>query len=128
MLKAFISLVGYIPHLIRGIRPADPFGRRYGIGTVTVVTGVVAVTAVAVVTVAETTGVLTVTVAGAVTPDVEIGSVGTETVGTGRVVGNTDATTSAVDEPTDAGVVSPPEPCVDAGGTLTTERSVGSRG
>lgn len=94
----------------------------------TVVTGVVAVRAVAVVTVAETTGVLTVTVAGAVTPDVEIGSVGTETVGTGRVVGNTDATTSAVDEPTDAGVVSPPEPSVDAGATLTTERSVGSRG
>jgi len=127
VLKAFISLVGYIPHLIRGIRPADPFGRRYGIGTVTVVTGVVAVTAVAVVTVTETTGVLTVTVAGAVTRDVGIGSVGTETVGTWKVVGNTDATTPAVDERTDGGVESPAEPYVDAGATLTTERSIGSR-
>jgi hypothetical protein len=120
-------LVGYLPHLGRGIRTADPFGRRYGIGTVTVVTGVVAVTPTEVVTVTETSGVLTVTVAGAVTPDVGIGSVGTEAVGTWRVVGNTDATTPAVDEGTDAGVVSPPEPYVDAGATLTPERSTGSR-
>ena len=47
------------PYLSRGIRRADPFGRLYGIGTVTVVIGVVTVAAVpvGVVTVAVVIGV-----------------------------------------------------------------------
>lgn len=112
----------------RGIRPADPFGRRYGIGTVTVVIGVVAVrpmgVVTVVVTVAETSGVPTVTVAATVTGDDGIGSVGTETVGTRSVEGNTDATTPAVEEGLDAGFASPVEPGVDAGATLSVEPSV----
>ena len=75
------------------------------IGVVTV-----AVVLVGVVTVTAVIGVLMVTVAG----DVGIGSVGTETVGTWSVEGNSDAAASAVEERADAGVVSPPEPCVAA--------------
>ena len=78
----------------------------------TVVIGVVtvAVVLVGVVTVTAVIGVLMVTVAG----DVGIGSVGTETVGTWSVEGNRDAAASAVEERTDAGVVSPLEPCAAA--------------
>jgi len=79
---------------------------------VTVVIGVVtvAVVLVGVVTVTAVIGVLMVTVAG----DVGIGSGGTETVGSWSVEGNSDAAASAVEERTDAGVVSPLEPCVAA--------------
>ena len=90
----------------------------------TVVIGVVAVRSIGVVTVAEMIGVLTVTVAATVTGDAGIGSVGRETAGTRSVEGNADAATSAVDERTDAGVASPPEPGADAGATLSVEPSV----
>jgi hypothetical protein len=113
---------GASPHLGRGIRRADPFGRRYGIGTETVV-GVVTVRPIGVVTVAETIGVLTVTVAATVTGDDGVGSVGRETVGTRSVEGSTDATTSAVEERIDAGFASPVEPGVDAEDTLSVEPS-----
>jgi hypothetical protein len=121
-----VHLVGrmILLYLNRGIRPADPFGRRYGIGTVTVVIGVVAVRPVGVVTVAEMIGVLAVTVAATVTGGDGIGSVGRETVGTRGVEGSTNATTPAVEERMDAGFASPVEPGVDAGATLSVEPSV----
>jgi hypothetical protein len=96
----------------------------YGIGTVTVVRGVDAVRPIGVVTVAEMTGVLTVTVAATVAGDVGTGSVGREPVCNGSVEGNSDRTTSAVDERTDGGVASPLEPGADAGAALTSEPSV----
>jgi hypothetical protein len=86
---------------------------------VTVVIGVVSVAVVPVGVVAVTVaiGVLTVTVAG----DVGIGSVGNETVGTRSVAGNSDGSTWAVDERTDAGAASPPEPSVGAGPAVALE-------
>ena len=78
---------------------------------------------IGVVTVAETIGVLTVTVAATVTGDDGVGSVGRETVGTGSVEGSTDATISAVEERIDAGFASPVEPGVDAEDTLRVEPS-----
>jgi hypothetical protein len=80
--RTFLHLVWLPPHLGRGIRPADPFGRTYGTGTVTVVSGVVTATVVPRGTVAVTvaTGVDAVTVAAA-----GIDSVGTETAGTRSV-------------------------------------------
>ena len=83
----------------------------------TVVIGVVTVAAVpvGVVTVAVVIGVLTVTVAAGT----EVGSVGRDTVGTGRVEGDSnDATTAAVDARTDSGAAFPPEPCDTAGAAL----------
>jgi hypothetical protein len=91
---------------------------------VTVVIGVVAVRPMGVVTVAETSGVPTVTVAATVTGDDGIGGVGRETVGTRNVEGNTDATTPAVEDRLDAGFASPVEPGVDTGATLSVEPSV----
>jgi hypothetical protein len=88
------------PSLGRGIRPADPFGRAYGTGTVTVVIGVVTATVVLRGTVAVTvaTGVDAVTVA-----DVGIDSVGTETAGT-----------CSVEDVCDGAEVEPPSAaCVD---------------
>jgi hypothetical protein len=91
---------------------------------VTVVIGVVAVRPIGVVTVAVTSGVPTVTVAGTVTGDDGIGSFGRETVGTRSVEGNADATTPAVEEGLDAGFGSPVEPGVDAGAILSVEPAV----
>jgi len=84
---------------------------------VTVVIGVVtvAVVPVGVVTVAVVIGVMTVTVAAGT----EIGSVGRDSVGTGRLEGGSnDATTAAVDERADAGAATPPERCDIAGAAL----------
>jgi hypothetical protein len=98
---------------------------------VTVVIGVVTVAAgpVGVVTVTAVIGVLTVADAVTVTGDFGIGAVGTETVGSRSVAGTSDegaddGTTLAVDERTDAGVATPPEPCVEAGAALTAETAI----
>ena len=75
-------------------------------------------------TVAETIGVLTVTVAATVTGDDGIGSfVGRETVGTRSVERSTDATTSAVEEGVVACFASAAEPGGDAGDALSVEPS-----
>jgi len=91
---------------------------------VTVVIGVVTVAVVPVgaVTVTDVIGVLTATVAATVTGDVDIATVGTETVGTPAVEGSSDDATAVVDEPMVAGVASAPlKSCVTA---LTLEPSV----
>jgi hypothetical protein len=96
--QLLVHLVCLPPHLGRGKRRADPFGRPYGKGTVTVVSGVVTVAVVPLgeVTVAAVIGVMTVTVAATVADDFGIGSRGT--VGTRSVAGDGDgATTLAVD-------------------------------
>ena len=94
----------------------------------TVVIGVVtvAVAPVGVVTVTAVIGVLTVTVAATVAGDFGIGTVGRETVGSPSVEGTNvegagDGPTSAVDDRTDAGVATPPEPCDDASAAFTAE-------
>lgn len=107
------------PHLGRGIRPADPFGGRYGNGTETVVSGVVAVRPIGVVTVAEVIGVVTVTVTATVAGNVGILSLDTRTVGTRRFEGDSDRA-SAIDDWTDAG-----EPCGAAWAWLTLVLSAG---
>jgi hypothetical protein len=110
------------PYLGRGIRTADPFGRRYGIGKVTVVIGVVAVTEVGTVTVAEVMGVLTVTVAATVAGRVGIVTLGRATAATWSIeVDGADMGAAAVDAGTDPGVVYPLEPCVDTWTALVVE-------
>jgi hypothetical protein len=86
---------------------------------VTVVSGVVAVSVVGVVTVAEMIGVVTVTVAATVAGNVGILGVDTRRVGTRRFEGDRDCA-SAVDEWTDAG-----ESCVAAWAGLTLVPSAG---
>jgi hypothetical protein len=117
--RRLVHLVWLPPHLGRGIRRADPFGRRYGIGTVTVVSGVVTVRPVGVVTVAEMIGVVTVTVAATVAGNVGILGVDTRTAGTWRFEGDSDCA-SAVDEWTGAG-----EACVAAWAPLALEPPAG---
>jgi hypothetical protein len=120
--------VGCSRHLGRGTRPADPFGRPYGIGTETVVSGVVsvAVVPVGVVTVTAVIGVMTVTVAATVAGNDGIDSVDRGTAGTRSIEVDSGGGVIApvVDERTEAGVASPPELCVDAGAALALERSV----
>src|SRR4051812_35835410 len=115
ILQWFVHLVCLPPYLSRGIRRADPFGRFYGIGTVTVTSGVVtvAVVTVGVVTVTGVIGVSTVTVAATVADNAGIGNVGRETVGTGSVEGNDGDVAAA-----------PVERCVDAGAALSLEPSI----
>jgi hypothetical protein len=117
--QRLVHLVWLPPHLGRGIRPADPFGRRYGTGTVTVVGGVVTVRPFGVVTVAEMIGVVTVTVAATAAGTVGILGVETRTVGTRRFEGDSDCA-SAVAAWTDAG-----EACVAAWAPLTVEPPAG---
>jgi hypothetical protein len=96
--QPLVHLVCLPPHLGRGIRLADPFGRPYGTGTVTVVSGVVTVAIVplGVVTVAAVIGVMTVTVAATVADGFGIGGGGT--ADTRRMAGSSDgATTFGVD-------------------------------
>jgi hypothetical protein len=121
--------VGCSRHLGRGTRPADPFGRPYGIGTETVVSGVVtvAVVPVRVVTVTAVIGVMTVTVAATAAGNVGIDSVERGTAGTRSIEvdsGGGGGIAPVVDGWTEAGVASPPELCVDAGAALALERSV----
>jgi hypothetical protein len=116
-------------HLGRGTRPTDPFGRSYGTGTETVVSGVVtvAVVPVGVVTVAAVIGVLTLTVAATVAGNVGIDSVDRGTAGTRSIEvgsGGGGVIAPVADERTEAGVASPLELCVDAGAALALERSV----
>src|SRR5437763_10785726 len=115
ILQWFVHLVCLPSYLSRGIRQADPFGRIYGIGTVTVTSGVVtvAVVTVGVVTVTGVIGVATVTGAAIVADNAGIGNVGRETVGTGNVEGHGGD-----------GAASPVEPCVDAGAALSVEPSI----
>ena len=99
-----------------------------GVVTVTVVTvGVVTVTA-GVVTVTAVIGVTTVTVVPTVADNAGIGGVDTEMVGTWTIDGDCDAATSAACVTADAGVASPPEPSVDAEGTLGLEPSIVFKG
>jgi hypothetical protein len=85
------------------MRSADPFGRHYGIGKVTVVSGAVAVTLVGVVTVTEVIGVLTVTVAATVAGNVGMLGVDRRTVGGWSIAGDRDCPDAAVADGADGG-------------------------